>query len=52
LLLVKQLIDTERDMQGLRRRSQIMKKIEGALSQEWRGEEEIAAEIAEAEAAA
>jgi DNA sulfur modification protein DndC len=50
--LVKQLIDTERDMQGLRRRSRIMQKIEGALSQEWRGEEEIAAEIAEAEAAA
>lgn len=50
--LVKQLIDTERDLQGLRRRSRIMKEIEGALSQEWRGEEEIAEEIATAEAAA
>lgn len=50
--LVKQLIDTERDLQGLRRRSRIMKEIEEALSQEWRGEEEIAAEIAAAEAAA
>ena len=50
--LVKQLIDTERDLQGLRRRSQIMSKIEAALSQEWRGEEEIAEEIEAAEAAA
>lgn len=50
--LVKQLIDTERDLQGLRRRSQIMSRIEGALSQEWRGEEEIAEEIEAAEAAA
>ena len=50
--LVKQLIDTERDLQGLRRRSQIMSRIEAALSQEWRGEEEIAEEIEAAEAAA
>jgi hypothetical protein len=50
--LVKQLIDTERDLQGLRRRSQIMSRIEAALSQEWRGEEEIAEEIETAEAAA
>lgn len=50
--LIKQLIDTERDLQGLRRRSRIMKEIEAALSQEWRGEEEIADEIATAEAAA
>jgi DNA sulfur modification protein DndC len=50
--LVKQLIDTERDLQGLRRRSQIMLRIEAALSQEWRGEEEIAEEIEAAEAAA
>lgn len=50
--LVKQLIDTERDLQGLRRRSQIMSRIEASLSQEWRGEEEIAEEIEAAEAAA
>lgn len=49
--LVKRLIDTERDLQGLRRRSRIMKEIESTLSQEWRSEEDVAAEIASAEAA-
>jgi DNA sulfur modification protein DndC len=48
--LVKRLIDTERDLQGLRRRSRIMKEIESAMAQEWRSEEDVAAEIARAEA--
>lgn len=50
--LVKRLIDTERDLQGLRRRSRIMKEIESAMSQEWRSEEDVAAEIARSEASA
>jgi DNA sulfur modification protein DndC len=50
--LVKQLIDNERDMQGLRRRAKIMDEIEKTLSQEWRSEEDLVAEIESAEAAA
>ncbi|NLT05184.1 MAG: DNA phosphorothioation system sulfurtransferase DndC [Solirubrobacterales bacterium] len=50
--LVKQLIDTERELQGLQRRSQIMDRIEAAFSQEWRSEADIAAEIAREEARA
>ncbi|HYH54250.1 MAG TPA: DNA phosphorothioation system sulfurtransferase DndC [Solirubrobacterales bacterium] len=52
--LVKKLIDTERDMQGLRRRAKIMDEIEGTLSQEWRseGDETLLQEMEEAEAAA
>lgn len=50
--LVKRLIDTERDLQGLQRRAGIMEEIEKALSHEWRSEDDIAAEIEEAEAAA
>jgi DNA sulfur modification protein DndC len=49
--LVKQLIDKERDMQGLRRRAKVMDEIEKTLSHEWRSEEDLVAEIAEAEAA-
>jgi DNA sulfur modification protein DndC len=50
--LVKQLIDKERDLQGLRRRAGIMDEIKTALSWEWRSEEDVAAEIVQAEAAA
>jgi len=49
--LVKQLIDTERDLQGLRRRARIMKEIEKTLSQEWRSEDDLWDEVANAEAA-
>ena len=50
--LVKKLIDTERDNQGLRRRARIMKEIETTLGQEWRSEEDVVAEIEREEAAA
>jgi len=50
--LVKQLIDTERELQGLQRRSRIMDQIGAAFSQEWRSENDIAAEIAREEARA
>ena len=50
--LVKQLIDTERELQGLQRRSRIMDQIGAAFAQEWRSEDDIAAEIAREEAKA
>ncbi len=48
--LVKRLIDTERDLQGLQRRAGIMEQIGAVLTQEWRSEADIVAEIAAAEA--
>lgn len=48
--LIKRLIDTERDLQGLQRRSGIMDQIERVLNQEWRSEADIAADIAREEA--
>lgn len=50
--MVKRLLDTERELQGLKRRSSIMTRLEAVLGQEWRNEEEVAAEIANAEARA
>lgn len=50
--MIKRLIDTERDLQGLQRRSRIMDQLEAVLNQEWRSESDIAAEIVKAEAAA
>lgn len=50
--LVKKLIDTERDNQGLRRRAKIMDEIGKALDQEWRSEEDLIAEIENAKKAA
>ncbi len=44
--LVKRLIDTERDLQGLQRRAKIMDQLGTALTQEWRSEADIVAEIA------
>jgi DNA sulfur modification protein DndC len=45
--LVKRLIDTERELQGLKRRSTIMNRLDDVLGQEWRTEEEVTSEIAE-----
>jgi DNA sulfur modification protein DndC len=50
--LVKSLIDTERDLQGLQRRSKIMDQLGTVLAQEWRSEADIVAEIAREEAKA
>ncbi len=44
--LVKRLIDTERELQGLKRRAQIMNRLDAVLGHEWRSEDEVAAEIA------
>lgn len=41
LVLVKRLLDTERQLEGLARRSGITRKLEAVLSQEWRSEDEI-----------
>lgn len=48
--MVKDLIDTERQMQGLKRRAQIMQRIDAVLGSEWRTESEVALEIAQREA--
>ena len=50
--LVKRLIDTERDLQGLQRRSRIMDQLGTVLAQEWRSEADIVAEIVREEAKA
>lgn len=50
--LVKRLIDTERDLQGLQRRARIMDQLGTVLTQEWRSEADIVAEIAREEAKA
>jgi DNA sulfur modification protein DndC len=39
--LVMKLLDVERQVQGMRRRSGIYSRIEDVLSEEWRSEEEI-----------
>jgi DNA sulfur modification protein DndC len=44
--MVKSLIDTERELQGLKRRSEIMQRLNAVLGQEWRDEAEVAADIA------
>lgn len=48
--MVKRLLDAERERQGLARRAGILNRIGEILGQEWRGEAEVAAEIAAAEA--
>jgi DNA sulfur modification protein DndC len=50
--LVKRLIDTERDLQGLQRRSKIMDQLQAVLTQEWRSEADIVAELVREEASA
>lgn len=50
--LVKRLIDTERDLQGLQRRAKIIDQLGTVLTQEWRSEADIVAEIAREEAKA
>lgn len=50
--LVKRLIDTERDLQGLQRRSRIMEQLGAVLTQEWRSEADLIAEIVREEAEA
>jgi DNA sulfur modification protein DndC len=50
--LVKRLIDTERDLQGLQRRSRIMDQLGTVLTQEWRSEADLIAEIVREEAKA
>lgn len=47
--MVKRLLDTERELQGLKRRSTIMERLDAVLGREWRDEDEVAAEIAAAE---
>lgn len=44
--MVKTLVETERELQGLKRRSTIMQRLDAVLGQEWRTEDEVAAEIA------
>lgn len=46
--MVKRLLDTERDQQGLARRAGILGQLGSVLGQEWRNEDEVAAEIAAA----
>lgn len=48
--LVKRLIDTERELQGPQRRARIMDQLGAVLTQEWRSEADIVAEIAREEA--
>jgi DNA sulfur modification protein DndC len=50
--LVKRLIDTERDLQGLKRRSRIMDQLGAVLNQEWRSEADLIAELVREEASA
>jgi DNA sulfur modification protein DndC len=50
--LVKRLIDTERDLQGLQRRSRIMDQVGAVLEQEWRSEADLVAELVREEARA
>jgi DNA sulfur modification protein DndC len=50
--LIKRLIDTERELQGLQRRARIMDQLGSVLNQEWRSEADIVAEIAREEARA
>lgn len=50
--LVKRLIDTERAQQGLKRRARIMDQLGAVLTQEWRSEDDIVAEIIQVEAKA
>lgn len=50
--MLKRLLDTERDLQGLARRSGILDRLATVLNQEWRGEAEVVAEVAAAVAAA
>jgi DNA sulfur modification protein DndC len=47
--LVKRLINCERELQGLQRRSEIRTRLHQILGQEWREEAEVVAEITEAE---
>jgi DNA sulfur modification protein DndC len=49
--MVKRLLDTERDLQGLARRAGITDRLATVLGQEWRSEAEVVAAIAESEAA-
>lgn len=44
--MVKRLVETERDMQGLKRRSDIGARLHAVLGQEWRSEADVIAEIA------
>lgn len=50
--MVKRLLDTERELQGLARRAGILDRVGRVLSQEWRSEEEVGAEIAAREESA
>ncbi len=49
--MLKRLLDTERDLQGLARRAGVIDKLTAVLGQEWRSEAEVVAEITAAEAA-
>jgi len=44
--MVKTLVGAERELQGLKRRSTIMLRLDAVLGREWRTEDEVAAEIA------
>jgi DNA sulfur modification protein DndC len=48
--MVKRLLDTERELQGLKRRAGVTQRLERVLAQEWRSEDDLAAEIVAAEA--
>lgn len=50
--MLKRLLDTERDLQGLARRAGVLDRLAAVLNQEWRGEAEVVAEVAAAVAAA
>jgi DNA sulfur modification protein DndC len=50
--LLKGLIGTERDLQGLQRRARITDRLGALLGQEWRSEADVVAEIVREEAAA
>jgi DNA sulfur modification protein DndC len=49
--MLKRLLDTERDLQGLARRAGALDRLAAVLGQEWRSEAEVMAAIDEAEAA-
>jgi DNA sulfur modification protein DndC len=49
--MLKRLLDTERDLQGLARRAGILDRLASVLGQEWRSEAEVVAAITEADAA-
>jgi DNA sulfur modification protein DndC len=51
LAMLKRLLDTERDLQGLARRAGVVERLATVLGQEWRTEAEVVAEIAAVEAA-